>query len=165
MQQLVVVNTGEMADKRPPTTRWESSYITVQHSLYGAWSQSELGEAFDVSTLSVIGDLDPTGANGVVRDVLAMFLDSLDPVLESIESDIRSPGSAERLRFGVHKLKSAAAQMGALRLASACESVERHLLSHPERAPHLDADLRLLVGTEMAEIIRVQRRLRTLLFS
>ena len=63
------------------------------------------------------------------------------------------------------KLKSAAAQMGALRLASACESVERHLLSHPERAPHLDADLRLLVGTEMAEIIRVQRRLRTLLFS
>jgi len=154
-----------MADKQAPATLWQPSYITVQHSLYGAWGQAELGEALDISTLSVIGDLDPTGPNGVVRDVLTMFLDSLDPVLESIESDISSRCSAQRLRFGVHKLKSAAAQIGAQRLASACESVERHLLSHPERAPHLDPDLRLLVGTEIEEIIRVQRRLRTLLLN
>ena len=143
---------------------WEPQ-ITVQHSLLGAWSQAELGDAFDVSTLSVIGELDPTGANGVVREVLAMFLDSLDPVLESIESDIRSSTGSRRLRFGVHKLKSASGQMGALRLAAACEAVERHLLSNSERAPHLDVDLRSLVHTEMAEIIRVQRRLRALLGS
>ena len=144
-------------------TAFRNSTNTVRHSLEGAWGQAELGEAFDVTTLSVIGELDPTGANGVVREVLAMFQHSLETALESIEHDIRAPGGARRLRFAAHKLKSAAGQLGALRLAAACGAVEKHLSAHPERSPQLDVDLRRLVDVEMAEIIRVQRRLRALL--
>lgn len=149
------------ASKSPPTFR--GSLNTVRHSLDGAWSQAELGEAFDVTTLSVIGELDPTGANGVVREVLAMFRDSLEPTLESIEVDLRHPGGPQRLLFAAHKLKSAAGQIGALRLAAACEAVEAHLTLKPPHQGTLSVELRGLVDNEMVEIIRVQRRLRTLL--
>lgn len=130
---------------------------------WSEWGQTELGKAFDVTTLSVIGELDPTGANGVVREVLSMFQLSLESALESTERDIRSAGGAKRLRFAAHKLKSAAGQLGALRLAASCGAVEKHLTANPERSPQLDVDLRILVDVEMAEIIRVQRRLRALL--
>ena len=144
-------------------TAFRDSTNTVRHSLDGAWSQAQLGEAFDVTTLSVIGELDPTGANGVVREVLALFQDSLETALDSIERDMRAPGGAKRLRFAAHKLKSAAGQLGALRLAAACAAVEKHLTKNPQRSPQLDGDLRLLVDVEMTEIVRVQRRLRALL--
>jgi HPt (histidine-containing phosphotransfer) domain-containing protein len=144
-------------------TAFRDSTQTVRHSLDGAWGQTELGEAFDVTTLSVIGELDPTGANGVVREVLALFQDSLETALDSIERDLRAPAGAKRLRFAAHKLKSAAGQLGALRLAAACAAVEKQLTANPERSPRLDLDLRLLVDVEVTEIIRVQRRLRALL--
>jgi len=151
-----------MADKLPPTN-FHPSAVTVRHSLGGAWDQAELGEALDVSTLSVIGDLDPTGVNGVVREVLAMFLDSLDPALESLERCASDPGCSKRLQFGAHQLRSAAGQIGALRLAAACTAVDSYLDTNAGRTPIVDLHLRDLVEAEMTEIIRVQRRLRALL--
>jgi len=151
-----------MADKLPPANSRHSA-VTVRHSLDGTWGQAELGEALDVSTLSIIGDLDPTGVNGVVREVLAMFLDSLEPALESLERCARDPRCSKRLQLGAHQLRGAAGQIGALRLASACVAVDTYLDSNRGRTPLVDADLRHLVESEMAEIIRVQRRLRALL--
>jgi HPt (histidine-containing phosphotransfer) domain-containing protein len=151
-----------MADKSPPTHSRHPA-VAVRHSLSGTWDQAELGEALDVSTLSVIGDLDPTGVNGVVREVLAMFLDSLEPALTSLERCASDPNCSKRLQFGAHQLRSAAGQIGALRLAAACVAVDSYLNSHPGRTPLVDVDLRHLVEREMAEIIRVQRRLRALL--
>lgn len=151
-----------MVDKKRPANS-DESLNTVRHSLHGAWSQFDLGKAFDVTTLSVIGELDPTGANGVVREVLAMFRDSLEPTLKSIEADLQNPEGAKRLHFAAHQLKSAAGQLGALRLAAASEAVEKHLASRLARSAEVDKVLRTLVDNQIAEIIRVQRRLRTLL--
>jgi HPt (histidine-containing phosphotransfer) domain-containing protein len=151
-----------MADKKTPTTFREAS-TTVRHSLDGAWGQAELGKAFDVTTLSVIGELDPTGANGVVREVLAMFRDSLEPTLSSIETALGHPEAAKRLLFAAHQLKGASAQIGALRLAAACVAIEKHLASRLAHSAEPDGELRALVDKQIAEIIRVQRRLRALL--
>lgn len=151
-----------MAFKKSPTTFGEAS-TTVRHSLEGAWSQAELGAAFDVTTLSVIGELDPTGANGVVREVLAMFRDSLEPTLASIEASLGEPEGATRILFAAHQLKGASAQIGALRLAAACEAVEKHLAARPARPADLEGAIRTLIDRQIAEIIRVQRRLRALL--
>ena len=151
-----------MADKKPPTTFHEPS-TTVRHSLEGAWSQAELGAAFDVTTLSVIGELDPTGANGVVREVLAMFRDSLEPTLASIEAALGDPEGTKRILFAAHQLKGASAQIGALRLAAACDAVEKHLVARPTRSADLEGVIRTLIDRQIAEIIRVQRRLRALL--
>jgi HPt (histidine-containing phosphotransfer) domain-containing protein len=151
-----------MADKRSPTTFRESSN-SVRHSLDGAWTQVDLGKAFDVSTLSVIGELDPTGADGVVREVLALFRDSLEPTLAAIEASTRSPERSRQLIFAAHKLKGASGQIGALRLAAACEAIEKHLATRLTLSADMDGVLRALVDTQIAEIIRVQRRLRILL--
>ncbi len=151
-----------MAGKSIPTSFMVPA-TTVRHSLDGAWSQADLGREFDATSLSVIADLDPTGAKGVVREVLELFRDSLEPELSSIEAALGQQDGAPRILSVSHKMKSAAAQMGALRLAKACEATEKHIACGPARAPDSDATLGHLVEMQMAEIIRVQRKLRALL--
>lgn len=132
-------------------------------SLGSTWSQHDLGEAFDVGTMSVLSELDPSGVNGIISEVLILFQASLDPVLERLEH-CRSAGSAADIRFEAHRLKSAAAQLGALRLASACAEIMKNL-SAEAVAPtgSRDTEVELLVDKLVAEIVRVQRQLRRLL--
>ena len=136
---------------------------TVIQSLGSTWSQQDLGEAFDVETMSVLSELDPSGVNGVISEVLILFQASLDPALERLEH-CRSRGAAADIRFEAHRLKSAAAQLGALRLASACAEIMKHLSADPMApANSQDTDVELLVDKLVAEIVRVQRQLRRLL--
>jgi hypothetical protein len=151
-----------MSFKKTPAT-FRDSPSTVRHSLDGAWTQAELGDVFDIATLCAIGELDPTGAKGVVREVLVMFRDVLEPALGSIEEGMRDPSGSRRLLSSAQKLCATAGRIGAQRLAAACDAVERHLTSRPARAVHIDAELRSLVEAQIAEIVRVQRRLRILL--
>jgi hypothetical protein len=133
------------------------------HSVrHGLDANRELREEVDVTALSVIGEVD-AGVNGAHHEVLVAFQRLLEPTLASIESDLTDPAGAGRLLLAAQRLKRAAVEIGALRLAAACDAVERHLTSRPARAVNLDIELRSLVGKEITEIIRVQRRLRTLL--
>lgn len=136
----------------------------VVHGPNAVWSKQELGDDFDVTTLSVIGELDPTGANGVLEEVLKLFGDSLEPVLTKLER-LRAASAGEGIMFEAHKLKSAAAQLGALRLSAACADVLKHFEADPGalKAAHLAPELERLVDVMMAETIRVQRKLRRLL--
>ncbi|MDP9044789.1 MAG: Hpt domain-containing protein [Pseudomonadota bacterium] len=145
-----------MSDQRAPSRSWES-LETVRHSLGGAWSQADLGAAFDVTALSVIGELDPTGAHGTVREVLSLFGKSLEPELERIEACLAQPAMASQLKVEAHRLKGAAAQMGALRLAAACKLVEQTCAAGATENTTECAEALI------AEIIRVQRRLSRLL--
>jgi HPt (histidine-containing phosphotransfer) domain-containing protein len=151
-----------MADKKS-TTAFGAGEVTVRHSLQAEWSQADLGDAFDVSTLSVLADLDPTGARGVVREVLELFARSLEPELDRLERHLLTPNSEEQILFEVHRMGSAAAQIGALRLAAACRDIEVHVKSRPDSAISPDTRLMQLVEMLLAEIVRVQRRLRKLL--
>jgi hypothetical protein len=46
------------------------SISTVTYRPGSTWSQGDLGEAFDFEAISVIGDLDPSGASGLLEEVL-----------------------------------------------------------------------------------------------
>lgn len=87
-----------MASKSPPKPRpnkkpWpkvtrepaSDAVSTIAHGFGSTWSQAELGDAFDIQALSVIGDLDPTGVRGVVKEVLSLFQNSLEPLLAKLE--------------------------------------------------------------------------------
>ena len=97
-----------------------SATTTVRHSLDGEWSQHDFGEAFEVSSLSVIAELDPLGERGVLREVLELFLTSLEPELDRLEHLDLEGDSGKQLAFEVHRLGSAAGQLRAVRLAAAC---------------------------------------------
>ncbi len=128
-----------------------------------AWSQFDLGADLDAGALSVIAELDPTGENGVVEDVLAMFEQSLDPLLTQLER-VRRDKSPTGLRFEAHKLYSAAAQVGALRVSRACAALTQHFHSDPWADPvAFDAELQTLYDELVVEIVRVQRKLKQLL--
>jgi HPt (histidine-containing phosphotransfer) domain-containing protein len=128
-----------------------------------SWSQFDLGSDFDVATLSVVATLDPTGANGVVEDVLRMFQASLEPLLVRLERH-RATESMSDIRFEAHKLYSAAGQLGAVRLTRACNAVLDRFHEEGRRAPEImDTEFDSLLIQLIGEIIRVQRKLAQLL--
>jgi HPt (histidine-containing phosphotransfer) domain-containing protein len=135
---------------------------SVIHRPGSSWSQLDLGRAFDITTLSVIAELDPSGVNGVVEEVLAMFLDSLEPMLVKVER-LRAAGAVSAIQFEAHKLRSAAGQIGALRLAEASAAIETHCLTKTAKAVMMDDTLDALLHALVSETIRVQRKLRRLL--
>jgi HPt (histidine-containing phosphotransfer) domain-containing protein len=148
-------------------TRGTKSAVT--HRPGSTWSQIDLGETFDFEAISVIGDLDPSGADGLLEDVLSMFLDSLEPMLVAVERQ-RAAGSVAGIRFEAHKLKSSASQVGALRLSDACAEIMKRFggdglanVDYKKQSEPLGAELDLLVDNLISETIRVQRKLRRLL--
>jgi HPt (histidine-containing phosphotransfer) domain-containing protein len=142
---------------------------TLTHRPGSTWSQVELGEVFDFEALSVIGDLDPSGTDGFLEEVLSIFLDSLEPMLLAVERE-RDAGSAAGIRFEAHKLRSGASQVGAHRLVEACNEImkrlqgDEHVNSAYKKCSEPPvAELDLLVDNLISEAIRVQRKLRRLL--
>jgi hypothetical protein len=136
---------------------------TVILSGGSSWSQEDLGDAFDVKALSVIGELDPCGTNGVVMEVLTMFYQSTEPILAKVEH-LCAANSATGIFAESQMLASAADQIGATRLAASCRSIARHFNGFaPAPSEPVDPELDVLVGNMMAEIVRAQRRLRRLL--
>lgn len=96
----------------------------------------------------------------MLLDVLCLFAKSLDPLLALLDEH-RGRGSAVGIKFEAHKLSSAAAQIGAMKLAAACNDITRHFASGEFRST--PARLDPLVDRWIAEIIRVQRKLHQLL--
>lgn len=144
-----------MPEPKPPPNK-------VIHSLGSTWSQSDLGEDLDLAPLSVIGELDPSGNEGTVNDILKMLLASLEPMLAKVEAH-RVGNSPEGIKFEAHKLQSASGQIGAMRLSAACNAISRYFSAGGSLAPGpIDGVLGGLVDTLVSETVRVQRRLRTL---
>ncbi len=79
---------------------------SVIHRPGSSWSQLDLGEDLDATSLSVIAELDPSGEHGVVEEVPMMFHDSLEPMLTMVEG-FRAAASVSDIQFEAHKLQSA----------------------------------------------------------
>jgi hypothetical protein len=157
-------DTLQMADGRRHDTEGFDTPATIRDSLDGEWSQEQFGDAFHVSTLHSNFGLDPTGSAGILREVLTLFYAVLEPETKKLEWCLCSPGSEAQILFEVHRLKSASDQLGALRIAQACFHVERHFACNAvfgEVWPN--EELAVLVEVLLEEVMRVQRRLRTLL--
>ena len=136
---------------------------TVIHTLGATWTQDDLGEELAIGPVSVIGTLDPTGAEGTVNELMASLLASLEPMLNSFERH-RGAGSAAGIGFVAHKHQSAAGQLGAMRLSASCRAITAYFSAGGSVAPGpLEPVLDALVDTVVVENVRLQRRLRMLL--
>jgi len=137
--------------------------LSVTYRPGSTWSQADLGDDFDVLTLSVIGGTDPDGRAGVVEDVLRQFLDSLEPAMSTIEK-LRAARSSSGILAEAQRLNSMAGQIGAQRLADACFSAMNSFhIGTRTGAVFANATLNVVVDDLIAEIIRAQRKLRKLL--
>lgn len=111
----------------------------------------------DAATLARLRELDPQGRQGVVARVLAAFEASLTRMLEQLDAE-RDGGQAQVVGAVAHTLKSSAASVGALRLASACAEVERRVRTGGPTAQRHDIDWLLLEGEAALEAVRAMLR-------
>lgn len=111
----------------------------------------------DAATLARLRELDPQGRQGVVARVLAAFEASLTRMLEQLDAE-RDGGQAQVVGAVAHTLKSSAASVGALRLASACAEVERRVRAGGPTAQRHDIDWLLLEGEAALEAVRAMLR-------
>jgi hypothetical protein len=111
----------------------------------------------DAATLARLRELDPQGRQGVVARVLAAFEASLTRMLEQIAAE-RDGGQAQVVGAVAHTLKSSAAGVGALRLASACAEVERRVRAGGPTAQRHDIDWLLLEGEAALAAVRAMLR-------
>lgn len=111
----------------------------------------------DAAALARLRELDPQGRQGVVARVLAAFEASLTRMLEQLAAE-RDGGQAQVVRAVAHTLKSSAASVGALRLASACAEVERRVRAGGPTAQRHDVDWLLLEGEAALAAVRAMLR-------
>lgn len=111
----------------------------------------------DVAALACLRELDPEGRHGVVARVLAAFEASLTRMLEQLAAE-RDGGQAKVVGVVAHTLKSSAASVGALRLASACAEVERRARAGGPTAQRHDVDWLLLEGEAALAAVRAMLR-------
>ena len=145
---------------RAPASRPIPGHDSVFFAPDSQWHQSELDGAFDIGPLSEIGNLDPKGEHGILKEVMGSFGNSLDPLMSMLQRH-RDRGRASGIRFECKRLELAAAHMGAVHLAQACAGVSRFFDAGDfhSRPQALDA----LVDEVMTEAVRVQRKVRQLL--
>lgn len=100
--------------------------------------------------------LDPDGRNGVVRRVLATFEGSLARQLGDLRAELGRCDAA--IVSGIaHTLKSSSASVGALRMAAACEDVERR--TRGSAAPAQRHDVERLIAEGEAALVAVRAML------
>jgi hypothetical protein len=147
---------------RPPSTQPVPGHDSVFFAPDSQWHQSELDGAFDIGPLSVIGELDPKGEHGILKEVLGEFGKSLEPLLALLERH-RSEGNAPGIRFECRRLGIAAAHMGATNLATACAGITDYFEDRQRRSSLGKLDS--LVDAVMTEAVRVQRKVRQLMMA
>ncbi len=145
---------------RPPSTWPVAGRDSVFFAPDSQWHQSELDGAFDIGPLSVIGDLDPKGEHGILKEVLSSFGNSLEPLIALLECH-RARRNTTGIRFEAGKLGATAAHMGAVNLSAACEGITFFFESNEFRTGPWKLDN--LVDGVLTEAVRVQRKVRQLM--
>jgi hypothetical protein len=102
----------------------------------------------DATALARLRELDPEGRHGVLQRVLGAFEASLGRMLAQLAAELERPQTAV-VASVAHTLKSSSASVGALRLAAACDEVERRTRGRGEPAQRHDVE-RLLAEGEAA---------------
>jgi hypothetical protein len=144
---------------RPPSRQPVPGHDSVFFAPASQWHQSELGGAFDIGPLSAIGELDPTGEHGILKEVLGSFGNSLEPLLALLECH-RARRNTTGIRFEAGKPGATAAHMGAANLSAACEGITFFFESNEFRTAPWKLDN--LVDGVLTEAVRVQRKVRQL---
>jgi HPt (histidine-containing phosphotransfer) domain-containing protein len=77
----------------------------------------------DRAALQAIRDLDPTGQAGLFSQIVGMYVQSVPPLIEQIESGL-AEGDAQRVVIAAHTLKSSSANLGSQHLSRTCAGLE-----------------------------------------
>jgi HPt (histidine-containing phosphotransfer) domain-containing protein len=78
----------------------------------------------DVGKLDSLRSLDPEGKAGLLRRVVALFVEKSPPLLEQMSAAVEN-GNAEEVFRTAHSLKSSCATVGALALSETCRRLEQ----------------------------------------
>ena len=114
---------------------------------------TEAALVLDADALAALVQLDPTGANQLLRRVLTTYRNSLARLLAQLVV-ARQPLDAATLRLVTHTLKSSSASVGALALSALCGAAELAL-----RDGRLD-DLPLILDDLQAQAGRADAAVR-----
>lgn len=110
--------------------RAESSNVAqispFESSQGGPASGPQAAGVLDAEALARLAALDPSGAAGLVRRVLATYHQSLARLLEQLQL-ARGEFDLQGQRHVAHTLKSSSASVGALALAALCAEAEGRL--------------------------------------
>jgi len=80
----------------------------------------------DQDALNRLRELDPDGKSGLLRRVLATYVQSLGRLLDQL-AVARAASDLQGLRHVAHTLKSSSASVGALQLSALCADIERRV--------------------------------------
>ncbi len=116
----------------------------------GAAPAPSASSRLDAAALAKLAELDPTGANQLVRRVLGAFTTSAARLMPQFDAARAGPDLVA-LRYVAHTLKSSSASIGALALAQTCSEIEGLIRSDTTHAlaPLLDA-----LRVQMDEVLR-----------
>ena len=108
------------------------------------------GARLDPDALAKLAELDPSGANQLVRRVLGAFASSAARLMPQFDAARAGP-DLSALRYVAHTLKSSSASIGALALAQTCAQIENMIRNADTRelAPLLDA-----LQAQIADVLR-----------
>jgi HPt (histidine-containing phosphotransfer) domain-containing protein len=107
----------------------------------------------DAVALARLRELDPEGRHGVVARVLRAFETSLTRQLGELAAAPAGEVGA-RLASVAHTVKSSAASVGALRLASLCDDIERRMRDAGASASRHDVERLLAEGQAALAAVR-----------
>lgn len=114
----------------------------------------------DAGALARLRELDPEGRHAVVQRVLTAFETSLTRMQAQLGAERDRGGDADAAVVAgiAHTLKSGAASVGALELASTCAEIERRLRGGEQQ--HLSADIERLLAAGARALQAVASMLR-----
>ena len=111
----------------------------------------------DQDALNRLRELDPDGKSGLLRRVLATYVQSLGRLLDQL-AVARAASDLQGLRHVAHTLKSSSASVGALALSKACAEVEAKLRKGDTAGMRLD--ISRLISEGQAALLAVGAILR-----
>jgi HPt (histidine-containing phosphotransfer) domain-containing protein len=110
------------------SSRWltptSARFAPGSASSAGDEGRDEAGDVLDRAALDQIGALSGAAGSGLVARVITAYLDTSVPLGEVIAQAWHAADAAAVAR-AAHRLKSSSAQLGVLRVARACEELER----------------------------------------
>jgi histidine phosphotransfer protein HptB len=119
-------------------------------------------QVLDPLVLARLDELDPTGANGLVRRVLVAFAGSLDRLRDQLLIG-RDDNDQAVVRYVAHTLKSSSGSVGATVLAQLCADTERQVregvYATPEGLAGLPAQVQRMLDEIERTSVAVRQRL------
>jgi signal transduction histidine kinase len=95
-------------------------------------AQPATDAAIDPRTLDTLRELDPSGSDDLIREMLHTFMEMAQPGIDRVEAAVAA-GDREGLRQATHALKSATANIGATALSARYAQLEK--LAREDRVP------------------------------